>query len=238
MVGKTAARKILFIACNLSKKANYSMTKSEIIRRALDPGIVAIIRADSSEHLVEAAGALLAGGVSAMEVTMTTPNALEVITAVTRKFGEAILMGVGSIIDPATARAAVAAGAEFIVTPVTKPEVIAVANELGKPIASGAFTPTECLLAHESGADFVKLFPADLGGPAYIKSILAPLPMLRIVPTGGVTPETADAFLKAGCVALGAGSSLVSKEILQTRNWAALTERAQKFVEAVRKSRY
>jgi len=211
------------------------MNKSEIIRRLLDPGIIAIIRADSSEQLVEAAGALLAGGVTAMEVTMTTPNALEVITAVTRKFGEAILMGVGTVIDPETARKAVAAGAEFIVTPVTKPDVIAAANALGKPIASGAFTPTECLLAHESGADFVKLFPAEIGGPAYIKSLLAPLPMLRIVPTGGVTPETAEAFLKAGSVALGAGSALVSKEILEARDWAKLTRRAQKFLEAVRK---
>lgn len=210
------------------------MTKSEIIQRLVDPGIIAIIRADSSEQLVEAAAALLEGGVSAMEVTMTTPNALEVVAAVTHKFGNAILMGVGSVIDPKTVYAAVAAGAEFIVTPVTKPQVIAAANDLAKPIASGAFTPTECLLAHESGTDFVKLFPAEVGGPAYIKSILAPLPMLRIVPTGGVTPETAAAFFKAGSTALGAGSSLVSKEILQKRDWVELTKRARAFVEAVR----
>ncbi|MDR3406559.1 MAG: bifunctional 4-hydroxy-2-oxoglutarate aldolase/2-dehydro-3-deoxy-phosphogluconate aldolase [Chthoniobacter sp.] len=213
------------------------MTKSEIIQRLLDPGIIAIIRADSSEQLVEAAEALLAGGVSVMEVTMTTPNALEVIATVTRKFGDAILMGVGSVIDPKTVYAAVAAGAEFIVTPVTKPEVIAAANQLDKPIASGAFTPTECLLAHESGADFVKLFPADVGGPTYIKSILAPLPMLRIVPTGGVTPETAASFLQAGCVALGVGSSLVTKEILQKKDWAELKKRAAAFVQAVRAAR-
>lgn len=209
------------------------MTKSEIIQRLLDPGLIAIIRADSSEQLIEAAEALLAGGVSTMEVTMTTPNALQVITAVTQKFGDAILMGVGSVIDPRTVYSAVAAGAEFIVTPVTKPQVIAAAQHLDKPIVSGAFTPTECLLAHESGADFVKLFPADLGGATYIKNILAPLPMLRIVPTGGVTPETAAAFLKAGCVALGAGSSLVSNEILQKRDWAELKNRAATFVKAV-----
>jgi 2-dehydro-3-deoxyphosphogluconate aldolase/(4S)-4-hydroxy-2-oxoglutarate aldolase len=213
------------------------MTKSAIIQRLLDPGVIAIIRADSSEQLVEAAGALLEGGITAMEVTMTTPNALAVITAVARKFGDQILIGVGTVTDPDTARASVDAGAEFIVTPVTKPEVIAIANQLEIPIASGAFTPTECLLAHESGADFVKLFPADLGGPAYIKTLLAPLPMLRIVPTGGVTPETAAAFLQAGSVALGAGSSLVSKEILQKRDWPALTQRAADFVAAVRKFR-
>lgn len=213
------------------------MTKTEILRRLLDPGIIAIIRADSSEQLVEAAEALLAGGVTAMEVTMTTPNALEVIAKIASRLGDRIVLGVGSVTDPETLRAAVGAGAEFVVTPVTKPEVIAAANALGKPIASGAFTPTECLLAHESGADFVKLFPAEFAGPAYIKSILAPLPMLRIVPTGGVTPQTARAFLDAGSVALGAGSALVSKDILKSRDWAKLTARAREFVAAVQAAR-
>ncbi len=213
------------------------MTKPEILQRLLNPGIVAIIRADCSDQLMGAAEALLKGGVTAMEVTMTTPNALEVIAAVTRRFGSEVLMGVGSVLDCETARAAILAGAEFVVTPVTKPEVIRLCNRYGKPIASGAFTPTEALLAHESGADFVKLFPADQVGPNYIKNILAPMPMLQIIPTGGVTPETAGAFLKAGCVALGAGSSLVSKEILQQADWPALTAAARRFVEAVRLAR-
>lgn len=208
------------------------MTKSEIIHRLLDPGIVAIIRADSSEHLLEAADALVAGGVTTMEVTMTTPNALHVISQIADRFGDRVLLGVGSVIEPSAVYAAVSAGAEFIVTPVTKPEVIAVANRLDKPIASGAFTPTECLLAHESGADFVKLFPAEFHGPAYVKTLLAPLPQLRIVPTGGVTPKTVGAFLAAGCVAVGVGSALVSREILRDRDWAALTERAQEFIAA------
>jgi 2-dehydro-3-deoxyphosphogluconate aldolase/(4S)-4-hydroxy-2-oxoglutarate aldolase len=213
------------------------MTKPEIIARLLDPGIVAIIRADSSEQLLDAAAALLAGGVTAMEVTMTTPNALAVIGDVTAKFGDRILMGVGSVLDPETARVAILAGAEFVVTPVTRPEVIRICNRYGKPVASGAFTPTECLLAHESGADFVKLFPADQVGPTYIKNLLAPLPMLQIIPTGGVTPETAGAFLKAGSVALGAGSALVSKEILAARDWKKLTQRAEEFVKAVSAAR-
>jgi 2-dehydro-3-deoxyphosphogluconate aldolase/(4S)-4-hydroxy-2-oxoglutarate aldolase len=213
------------------------MTKSAIIQRLLDPGIVAIIRADSSDQLLAAAEALLAGGVTAMEVTMTTPDALEVVSTVTRTFGDAILMGVGTVLDARTVYAAASVGAEFIVTPVTKREVIAAAREVEKPIASGAFTPTECLWAHECGADFVKLFPADVGGPTYIKSILAPLPMLRIIPTGGVTPETAAAFLKAGSVALGAGSALVSKEILQKKDWPELKRRAAAFVDAVRAAR-
>ena len=213
------------------------MTKPEIIARLLEPGIVAIIRADSSAQLVDAAEALLAGGVTAMEVTMTTPNALAVIAEVTSKFGGRILMGVGSVLDAETARVAILAGAEFVVTPVTKPEVIRMCNRYGKPIASGAFTPTECLLAHESGADFVKLFPANQVGPTYIKNLLTPLPMLQLIPTGGVTPETAAAFLQAGSVALGAGSSLVSKEILAARDWQKLTQRAEEFVQAVRAAR-
>ncbi len=217
--------------------ARAPMHQPEIIRRLLDPGIIAIIRADSSEQLVAAAEALLKGGVTAMEVTMTTPNALAVIAEVTARFGGEILMGVGSVLDPETARAAILAGAEFVVTPVTKPEVIRLCNRYGKPIACGAFTPTEALLAHESGADFVKIFPAELFGPSYIKNILAPLPMLQIIPTGGVTPETARSFIEAGSVALGVGSSLVSKDILHRADWPKLTASAQSFVEAIRKAR-
>ena len=213
------------------------MTKAEIIRRLLDPGIIAIIRSDSSTDLMDAAEALVAGGVTAMEVTMTTPNALKVIGDAAAQFGDRILMGVGSVLDPETARAAILAGAEFVVTPVTRPEVIRMCSRYGKPIASGAYTPTEALLSHESGADFIKIFPADQAGPAYIRNLLAPLPMLQIVPTGGVTPENAGAFFAAGSVALGVGSSLVSKEILQSRDWKLLTERAKAFVEAARQAK-
>jgi 2-dehydro-3-deoxyphosphogluconate aldolase/(4S)-4-hydroxy-2-oxoglutarate aldolase len=213
------------------------MTKSEIIDRVLAPGIVAIIRADSSDQLIEATAALYEGGVTGVEVTMTTPNALQVIAEVRRKFSEKVLIGVGSVLDAETARMAILAGAEFVVTPVTKPEVIRLCNRYSKPIASGAFTPTECLTAHESGADFVKLFPADQVGPTYIKNILAPLPMLRIIPTGGVTAETAASFIHAGCVALAAGSSLVSKDVLKHKEWKKLTERAAAFVDAIRAAR-
>jgi len=211
------------------------MPKPDVIRRLLEPGIIAIIRADSSDQLIECAEALYAGGVTAMEVTMTTPNALQVIGDVSARFGSKVLMGVGSVLDPETCRAAILAGAEFIVTPVTKPDVIRLANRYGKPIAAGAFTPTEMLTAHESGADFIKLFPAEFAGPSYVKTVLAPLPMLQIVPTGGVTPENAREFLDAGCVALGAGSSLVSKDILKRRDWVALRARAEAFVRAVKR---
>ena len=203
----------------------------------MNPGIVAIIRADSSEQLIDAAAALYEGGVTAMEITMTTPNALQVITEVHKKFGDKVLIGVGSVLDTETARLAILAGAEFVVTPVTRPAVIQLCNRYAKPIASGAYTPTECLTAHESGSDFVKLFPADQGGPTHIKNILAPMPMLRIIPTGGVTVDTAASFIKAGCVALAAGSSLVSKEVLKSRDWKKLSETAAAFVSAIRAAR-
>jgi 2-dehydro-3-deoxyphosphogluconate aldolase/(4S)-4-hydroxy-2-oxoglutarate aldolase len=213
------------------------MTKSEIIDRILNPGIVAIIRADSSEQLLAAAEALYEGGVTGMEVTMTTPNALQVISDVSKRFGKKVLIGVGSVLDTETCRAAILAGSEFVVTPVTKPDVIKMCNRYGKPIASGAYTPTEALTAYENGADFIKIFPADQLGPQYIKNILAPMPMLPIIPTGGVTVQTAESFIKAGCVALAAGSSLVSKEILKSQDWKKLTETAAAFVEAIRKAR-
>lgn len=213
------------------------MASSDLSQRLLEPGIIAIIRADSSDQLLEAAQALIDGGVTAMEVTMTTPNALEVIRNACTTFGDSILMGVGTVLSEDMCVSAMLAGAQFVVTPVTKLEIIRASHRYGRPILSGAFSPTECLAAHEAGADFVKLFPAEVLGPSYIKSIRAPLPMLRIIPTGGVTPETAASFLEAGCVALGAGTSLVSREILEKRDWAELTARARKFVSAIREAR-
>jgi 2-dehydro-3-deoxyphosphogluconate aldolase/(4S)-4-hydroxy-2-oxoglutarate aldolase len=213
------------------------MTKPEILDRIVNPGIVAIIRADSSEQLIDAAGALYEGGVTGMEITMTTPNALQVIADVRKKFGDKVLVGVGSVLDTETARMAILAGAEFVVTPITRPEVIKMCMRYGKPIASGAYTPTECMTAHEAGADFIKFFPADQLGPTHIKNMLAPMPMLRIIPTGGVTIETAASFIKAGCVALAAGSSLVSKEILKNKDWKKLSDIATAFVSTISAAR-
>lgn len=213
------------------------MKKDEIIRRMLNPGVVAVIRADSPTQLMDVARALEAGGVTAMEVTMTTPDALKVIEAVTREMGSRILMGVGTVLDAETARMAILAGAEFVVTPVMKPDIIRMCNRYSKPIVSGAYTPTEALAAHEAGADFIKIFPADGLGPNYIKALKAPLPQLEIIPTGGVDVNTAGDFIKAGCAAVAAGGSLVSKEILKSADWAKLTETARAFVEAVAKAR-
>jgi len=213
------------------------MKKAEIIQRMLDPGVVAVIRADSPAQLMDVAKALEAGGVTAMEVTMTTPDAIKVIEAVTREMGSRILMGVGTVLDAETARIAILAGAEFVVTPVMKPDVIALCNRYSKPIVAGAYTPTEALAAHEAGADFIKIFPADGLGPGYIKAIKAPLPQLEIIPTGGVDVNTAGEFIKAGCAAVAAGGSLVSKDVLKNGDWARLTSTAQAFVAAVAAAR-
>jgi 2-dehydro-3-deoxyphosphogluconate aldolase/(4S)-4-hydroxy-2-oxoglutarate aldolase len=213
------------------------MTKDQIIAGLLTPGVVAIIRANSSEQLIDASRALIAGGVSGIEVTMTTPNALKVIADVTREFGQDAIVGVGSVLDVRTAEAAVAAGAEYVITPVLKPEVIAWCNSVDKPIFSGSLSPTEAQTSHELGADFIKIFPADTLGPKYIASLRGPLPHLKIVPTGGVDVNTAGDFIKAGCVAVAAGSSLVSKEILKAKDWPKLTDLAAQFIAAVAKAR-
>ena len=213
------------------------MDKLEIIPRLLDPGVIAIIRADSSEQLIDATRALLDGGIQAIEVTMTTPKALQVIRETTKKFGDKLLMGVGTVLDEDTARLAIEGGAQFVVTPVLRMDVIELCRRYSKPILSGAYTPTEALTAWEAGSDFIKIFPADGLGSNYIKAIRAPLPQLKIVPTGGVDVKTCGEFIKAGCVAVAAGSSLVSKSILQKRDWKSLSELASAFVASVRSAR-
>lgn len=179
----------------------------------------------------------MAGGVNVIEITMTTPNALAAIREAREKLGERALIGVGTVLDADSCRAAIAAGAEFVVTPICRMELVAIAHTAGVPIMLGAYTPTEAQLAHEAGADFVKIFPADSLGPKYIKALRAPLPHLRIVPTGGVDVANVADFLKAGCAALGVGGSLVSAKILQEANWRELTRRAAAFVNAARQAR-
>ncbi len=212
-------------------------TKTEIVSLLTNPGIIAIVRAQQAAQVVPLFEALIAGGIRAIEITMTTPNALEAIREAREKLGERAVIGVGTVLAADTCRAAITAGAEFVVTPICRTELVAVAHAAGCPIMLGAYTPTEAQMAHEAGADFVKIFPADTLGPGYIKALRAPLPHLRIVPTGGVdVPNVAD-FLKAGCAALGVGSSLVSAKILQEADWPALTARATAFVNAARQAR-
>lgn len=195
------------------------------------PGIVAVVRARSRDQVLPLSRALLAGGVVAVEITMTTPHAIEAIREVSQALGPQALVGVGTVLDRATAEAAVAAGARFVVTPICRVELVAAAHAAGVPVMLGAYTPTEAQLAHEAGADYVKLFPADGLGPAFIKSLRAPLPHLRIVPTGGVDLNTIEGFFKAGCPAVGVGSSLLTPDILEHGKWDDLTALAKRYVE-------
>ena len=212
-------------------------TKSNVIAQLIDPGIIAVVRAQSSEQILPLSEALLAGGVRAIEITTSTPDAIENIREVSQALGERALIGVGTVLDVDTCHAACEAGAEFVVSPVTKPELVAAAHKYDRPIMLGAYTPTEAQIAHEAGSDFVKLFPADGLGPRFIKNLLAPLPHLRLVPTGGITVENAAEFLNAGCAALGIGSALVSQAILTNADWPELTRRAEQFVAAAKAAR-
>jgi len=206
-------------------------SRSEIISRLIHPGIIAVVRTEKPQHLPALCEALITGGVIAIEITFTVPNALEAIREAGRRFADRALIGAGTVLNAETCRAAIGAGAEFVVSPITRLEIITAAHALEKPVMIGAYTPTEAQTAHEAGADFIKIFPADKLGPSYIKSLRAPLPHLKIVPTGGVDLNTAADFLKAGCAALGVGGSLLTADILKTENWAELTRLAKAFVE-------
>jgi len=203
----------------------------------MDPGIIAVVRVQSAGQVLPLSQALMAGGMIAIEITMTTPNAIETIRKASRDLGPRAVMGVGTVLDSRTCREAIEAGAEFVVSPILRPEIANAARELDRPVMLGAYTPTEAQLAHEAGADFVKIFPADRLGPSYIKALRAPLPHLRIVPTGGVDLNTAADFLKAGCAALGVGSALISAGILRGNRWDELTQVSRSFRQTVDRAR-
>ena len=213
------------------------MKKHEKLNLIRDTGIIAIMRAQSSSQLITAADAIKAGGVRVIEVTMTTPGALDVIAAASQKYGSEVLFGAGSVLDVETARAAILAGAGFIVAPTLNLNVIALCNRYSVPVMPGCYTPTEALTAWEAGADMIKLFPASFGGPGLIKAIRAPLPQLEIVPVGGVNLDTATHFIQAGAAALGVGSSLINQKLLDSGDMEALTERANAFIQAVKLAR-
>lgn len=193
---------------------------------------IAIVRLDDLEQAVEISRALLAGGITAQEFTLTNPRALEALTEVQRELPGKLLVGAGTVLDANMAQSALAAGAEFLVTPAFLPDVIMVGRDAGVPVISGAFTPTEILGAWRAGADLVKVFPAGGVGPTYIKDILGPLPTIPLVPTGGVNLRNCAAFLAAGAYTVAIGSSLVSKELVRQQDWRTLTELARQYVRA------
>lgn len=207
------------------------------LQRVLDGGIVAIIRATSGDQLVNVARALYEGGIDVIEVTFTVPNVLEILAAVRKDLGKKILLGAGTVLDPETCRAALLAGAEFIVSPSLNLDVIKLCKRYGKLVMPGAFTPTEIVTAWEAGADIVKLFPADCVGPNYLKALRGPLPQVRILPTGGVDLKTLPDFFKAGACAVGLGGQLVEKAAVESGNMTRIRDLAAQYVALVKQSR-
>ncbi len=207
------------------------------LQRILEAGIVAVVRSPDSQQLVEVARALADGGVFAVEITMSVPNALDVLRQVRQALGDRILLGAGTVIDPETARAVLLAGAEYVVSPTLHLDVIRLCRRYGKAVLPGAFTPTEILTAWEAGADIVKVFPAEVVGPAYFKAVRAPLPQVRLMPTGGVNLETAADFLKAGACCLGIGSQLVDPQAVAKREFDKIRELARQYIAIVERTR-
>ncbi|MCC7421572.1 MAG: bifunctional 4-hydroxy-2-oxoglutarate aldolase/2-dehydro-3-deoxy-phosphogluconate aldolase [Planctomycetaceae bacterium] len=210
------------------------MSSRTDLQRVLDSGLVAIIRASSSEQLVNVARALHEGGIDVLEVTFTVPNALEILAAVKKDLGKKVLLGAGTVLDPETARAALLAGAEFLVSPNVNLDVIRMCRRYDKCVMPGAFTPTEILSAWDAGADIVKVFPADVGGPGYLKAVHGPLPQVRLMPTGGVDLTTLRDFVKAGAVAVGLGSALVEKKAVETGDMARIRDLAGQYVQLMK----
>jgi 2-dehydro-3-deoxyphosphogluconate aldolase/(4S)-4-hydroxy-2-oxoglutarate aldolase len=212
------------------------MKKDSILSKIKTEKVIALIRADSPDGLLDCAKALAAGGLTSIELTMTTPGAIRMLEKATVELPD-FLFGLGTVLDAETARAGILAGARFIVTPALRPDVITMARRYSIPVFSGALTPTEVVNAWEAGADAVKIFPAEFFGPAYIKSLKGPLPHIDLVPTGGVNPENVGEFLKAGAMATAAGSSLVEGKAFKEKNWAAITAKAKAFASAVAAAR-
>lgn len=213
------------------------MSRETDLQRVVDCGIVAVVRFSEPGPLVDVMKALADGGVTVAEVTFTVPNAIDVIREARRQLGDRVLLGAGTVLDSETARAAILAGAEFIVAPTVNVDVIRLCRRYDKLVMPGAFTPTEVLAAWEAGADIVKVFPADVLGPAFFRALKGPLPQVKLMPTGGVELTTAAEFLKAGAVCLGVGSQMADPKLVAARDFAAITKLAKQYVDIVKQHR-
>lgn len=203
------------------------------LQTILDTGIVAIIRSNCSSGLLEAAKALAKGGIKAIEVTLTTPGALDAISSLANQSNGEFVVGAGSVLDAESARMAILAGAEFLVMPNLDLGAIEMAKRYGKVVCAGALTPTEALTAWQGGADIVKIFPASCMGPDYIKALKGPLPQIRLMPVGGVNVDNIEQFIKAGACGVGVGGKLVNTAMIEQKQWDQITEMAKKCIEAI-----
>jgi len=214
------------------------MEKREIFNRMIDEGVIPVVRVSSAQEAMDVSDAIKEGGVSLIEITMSVQGAIDVIKELTRKYKDEIIMGAGTILDPETGRAALLAGAQFIVSPTLNLDLIHLAHRYSAVVIPGAMTPTEILSAWNAGADMVKVFPAaQLGGPEYLKALKGPLPQILLVPTGGVNLQNAAAFIKAGATALGVGGELVDKKAVKEKKFNVITENTRAFLKVVKEAR-
>jgi len=211
--------------------------RAAIARQIEDVGVVAVIRLRDPARLRAVVDALTEGGVRVLEVTMTVPGAVDLIRQLARALPEGFLLGAGTVTDAATVHAVADAGATFVVAPVFRPDVIAACHEREVPAIPGCFSPTEILDAHEAGADIVKVFPATMLGPQFIKDVRAPLPQLKLMPTGGVTVENAGDWIRAGAVAIGIGSALVDAKAVERGQFEVIAANARQVIANVRTAR-
>lgn len=212
-------------------------SRTQVLQKLESTGVVVIIRMTDTEKVLQVFDAFRAGGVTCIEIAMTTPNAIELIQAATNRASEEMCIGVGTVLDAETARMAILAGAEYVVTPNTNPNVIQTCKRYGKVVVPGALTPTEIVSAWEAGGDIIKIFPATTFGPGYIKDLRGPLPHIKYMPTGGVNEENAGDFIKAGAVAVGVGSALLDKEVIQSGNFNVLTQKAKHLTERIQSAK-
>lgn len=213
------------------------MAGIDVVRGIEESGVVAVVRLEDLSDAVNVARSLARGGVRGIEFTFTNPRAAQAITAAREAIGDDALIGAGSVLDAETARIAILAGAQFVVTPTTRIETIQLCNRYGIPIMSGAFTPTEILTAWEAGSAMVKVFPATALGPGYLKDIRGPLPQVKLIPTGGVSVDNAGDFIRAGASAVALGSALVDPKLVAGGAWEELAARAQAIHGAVAAAR-
>src|SRR5947207_5558569 len=214
------------------------MNKPEVIQRIKEIGLVPVVRAASADEAMRAIDAIKAGGVSVLEITMTVPGAVGAIAEVTKRFGDEVIVGAGTVLDAETARACILAGAQFIVSPALNLDTIACCRRYGIAVLPGALTPTDVVQAWSAGADLVKVFPAGaLGGASYLKALKAPLPQIELVPTGGVTLANAHGFIEAGAAAVGVATDLVDIGAIRSGQPEKITQAARAFIGVVRKAR-
>lgn len=215
-----------------------AVTAQQILSFITDIGVVPVVRTNSADTALKAIEAIFRGGIRSAEITMTVPGALKALERVADQFGDKLMLGAGTVLDPETARSCMLAGAQFFVTPNLRLSTIAMCKRYSKVICVGALTPTEVVTAWEAGADVIKIFPADaVGGAKYIKALKGPLPHIEMIPTGGVSIETTPDFLRAGAVAVAAGSELVNPKLIADGDYAEIENRAKQFLEAVKKGR-